>query len=401
MSWLFSSAPADGPTLHPCTASSRIAGGEKAGALTTRDTEWQAITSGFIAETQVWYATTKDGALLMAQVIHSSVGLWYPQIQFTFRYHKPGGRTIWKSINVTNFAIGAEGADKRSCSSDQFTITVDPSSPDTYTITGKYDAEVSISWTVKRLTEGWKFGSGPRGGMTYFGPLSEDPVPTGEEPDTKAGGHGYVVHRFWPRCEIKGETKIGMERVEMEESRGIFIHAIQGMRPNLVAARWNFCNFQGEDGTALTQMEFTTTSDYGTKTINVGSIVHNDKLVAVTGGEADESTCKHEDGIVDEDTGYKAPGRIVWNWKDEKASAELKLQLLDGPATKYEPNGLIEKVDVMAEIPYLIKKAVAYAAGTKPYIYQTFNPVEATLTIGGETKQVKGLLFNEATFISE
>jgi hypothetical protein len=34
------------------------------------------------------------------------------------------------------------------------------------------------------------------------------------------------------------------------------------------------------------------------------------------------------------------------------------------------PKGLIEKVDVLAEIPYVIKSVVNYVAGTKPYIYQ-------------------------------
>ena len=31
--------------------------------------------------------------------------------------------------------------------------------------------------------------------------------------------------------------------------------------------------------------------------------------------------------------------------------------------------GLIEKVDVLAEIPKVVKAVIAYAAGTKPYIY--------------------------------
>jgi hypothetical protein len=31
---------------------------------------------------------------------------------------------------------------------------------------------------------------------------------------------------------------------------------------------------------------------------------------------------------------------------------------------------LIEKVDVLAEIPYVIRKGLAAVTGTKPYIYQ-------------------------------
>jgi len=32
--------------------------------------------------------------------------------------------------------------------------------------------------------------------------------------------------------------------------------------------------------------------------------------------------------------------------------------------------GLMEKVDVLAEIPYVIRKGLAAVTGTKPYIYQ-------------------------------
>ena len=35
-----------------------------------------------------------------------------------------------------------------------------------------------------------------------------------------------------------------------------------------------------------------------------------------------------------------------------------------------QPKGLIERVDIMAEIPYVLKAAVSYVAGTKPYMYQ-------------------------------
>ena len=35
---------------------------------------------------------------------------------------------------------------------------------------------------------------------------------------------------------------------------------------------------------------------------------------------------------------------------------------------------MIEKVDVLAEIPYVIKTMVNYVAGTKPYIYQVTQP---------------------------
>jgi hypothetical protein len=67
------------------------------------------------------------------------------------------------------------------------------------------------------------------------------------------------------------------------------------------------------------------------------------------------------------------PTSIEFEWKgprvDGKGQAgakvnvgKLGVQVFDG--------GLIEKVDVLAEIPFVIKKALAAVTGTKPYVYQ-------------------------------
>lgn len=75
MSWFSSSSANDGKpkdNLHPPTT--RFPSDALYGALNRQDTEWLATSSGFVTETQTFYATTKTGGILMAQVIHSSVG---------------------------------------------------------------------------------------------------------------------------------------------------------------------------------------------------------------------------------------------------------------------------------------------------------------------------------------
>lgn len=67
MSSWFSVAPADsGPKLHPV----HLAFGQEAlfGPLLDEDTAWVATSSGFITETQIWYATTPSGGQIMCQV---------------------------------------------------------------------------------------------------------------------------------------------------------------------------------------------------------------------------------------------------------------------------------------------------------------------------------------------
>ena len=291
--------------------------------------------------------------------------------------------TIWRSINVANFA---PGADKRSSKSDQFTIS-HKSTPgaefeESYSIFGRFDDGLQISLDVKRPTAipGFKIGKGPKGGFSYFGPDVEKP-------------EGYVVHRFWPRFQSSGIIVNNGEATSFA-GPGMFVHAVQGMRPNLIAASWNFAHFQSEEqgGVSAIQMELTTIDAYGKKgagsgkvIVNVGSLVIGGKLAAVTAetkwpGEpvAEEPTVLsrvvHHDSSPDDFTGYNVPSTISFHWSgpsvvpgaEGRLSADTSV-LVGRPG---EEVGLIEKVDVMAEIPAIVKAVVSYVAGTKPYIYQ-------------------------------
>ena len=146
--------------------------------------------------------------------------------------------------------------------------------------------------------------------MTYFGTLAAEGT-KGNAPDVTSGADGYAIHRFWPRCAVSGIMRLGGEVVDLGGARGVFIHAVQGMRPNLLAARWNFANFQSSEaeghGVSLTMMEFTTTTAYGEKVINVGSVVVGDKLVSVTAGGylaagVVGSSAEHLDSVIDVET---------------------------------------------------------------------------------------------------
>jgi len=275
-----------------------------------------------------------------------------------------------------------------------------------------------VSLDVQRpaTIPGYKVGKGRKGGYSYFGPHLEKP-------------EGYVIHRFWPRFRAAG-TIIHNGNAKPVQGSGMLVHAIQGMRPNLVASAWNFAHFQSDqlDGVSAIQMEFTTLDTHGKHgagsggvVVSVGSLVIGDKLAAVTtetkwpgeenptGSVVSEAT--HFKSEQDPDTSYRKPTEIVWEWKapsivpDVPGTIEARLQVDLGSVT--QPKGLIEKVDVLAEIPYVLKVAVNYVAGAKPYIYQWLNPVKLCIT-GPEALapglssgiEVEGILYNEATFIS-
>jgi hypothetical protein len=294
---------------------------------------------------------------------------------------------------------GGKTFSKRSSKADQFSIyhadtDVGSEFAETYTISANLDKDLQISVVVSRpnAVPGFKLGQGPKGGFSYFGHDIEKP-------------EGYVVHRFWPRTQCTGHIILKGQAITAD-GVGMFVHAIQGMRPNLVASRWNFANFQSSQhgGVSAVQMELTTTSDYGRAghgsggvKVNVGSIVVGGKLIAVTGETTFEKETPPEDAAVisravhldkelDPDTSYEAPSRIKYTWKgpvlvhvksDEPKSDVLKGDVsaeletdVGGPKA---PKGLLEKVDVLAEIPYAIKLAVNYLASTKPYIYQVMS----------------------------
>jgi hypothetical protein len=294
---------------------------------------------------------------------------------------------IWKSVNVSKFtapppATSGRQYDKRSCKADQFSIIHNASGDfETYTISANPADDLQIHLVVTREAAGYKFGNGPKGGFSYFGADTTKP-------------DGYAVHRFWPRTKAAGHV-IHKGRAIMAEGHGMFVHAIQGMRPNLVAASWNFADFQSDElgGISAIQMEYTTIDSYGRKgpgsggvVVNLGSLVVGGKLISVSGEtrwpDAREaapeyiSRAEHMDATLDPETGYKQPQQIKFSWTAPLIEGGDKISafcLLD-VGTPDTPRGLLQKVDVLAEIPYVIKKFVNYVAGTKPYIYQVIPP---------------------------
>ncbi|KAJ7931557.1 survival factor 1 [Mycena leptocephala] len=361
------SAPVDpnAPTFHPVTTQVK----EVFGQLEPKDTEW-LCSSGFVAETQIFYTIGEDGTFLMCQIIHSSVGLWFPTIQFTCKIYNPQTRRL--------------------PGTDEFSVTY-KSAPDADF--PNHTLSISLEVSRPKLIPGYKIGPGEKGGYSYFGPDLAKPE--------------------------------AMSSISIQ-GPGMFVHAIQGMRPDLVAASWNFAHFQSSQhgGVSAIQMEFTTIANYGRKgptsggaVVNIGSLVVGDKLATVTAEthwpdeelSADapiKSRASHLNPQIDKDTGYKAPSEIMYEWAGPSLLAEspgtyaAKLHIDVGDIA--DPKGLVEKVDFLAEIPRVIKMAVSYVAGTKPYIYQWLNPATLKLTgpSGGETAEIEGTLYNEATFIS-
>jgi hypothetical protein len=413
---LFKSGDPKAPNLFPVSETKTS---DLFGALEPKDLEWTCA-GGFVTETHTFYHFLEDESLLLCQVIHSSIGVWFPTIQLTCKIYNPKtGKSIWHSINVSNFVTAPPGLDKRSCKADQFSITCDPSRPDVYVIHAKLSDDLQLSLEVSRLASvpGFKVGKGPKGGFSYFGTDLDKP-------------EGYVIHHLWPRTVVNGHI-VHKGQAIAAKGIGMFLHAIQGMRPNLVASRWNFGNFHStaHGGVSALQIEFTTMDTHGRHgpgsggvTVNVGSLMLGGKLAVVTAetrwpdkvpeeSPSVMSRVAHIDPVHDSDTGYKQPSALNFQWAGPSILAgsqgTISASLSVDVGKPQAPKGLIEKVDVLAEIPYVLKTVLNHVAGTKPYIYQWQN--HAKLIVRGPDTiipglsaglEIEGILFNEATFIS-
>lgn len=124
--------------------------------------------------------------------------------------------------------------------------------------------------------------------------------------------------------------------------------------------------------------------------------------------------------VHDSETGYSVPSGLEFKWQGDRRDGQGKAgaTLVIEKAGKVPgEGGLIEKVDVLAEIPYVIKKGLTAVTGTNAYIYQVdtahmlmkrrliiffqyHNPATLEVNLDEEVIPVKGFVFNEATFIS-
>ncbi|KAH7102001.1 oxidative stress survival, Svf1-like protein [Auriculariales sp. MPI-PUGE-AT-0066] len=408
---IFSQGDPKAPNFHPSTTG--VAPGDLCGPLKEEDLHWVC---GNGVETQIFYNFTPDGKFVMIQVIHAFVGLAiYPTIQFVVHIFDPATKErVWSSTNVSNFA---PLPGKLSSKCDEFAIIHDsspkePGAAESYSVSARPTKDVQVSATITRTAEapGWRIGKAPHGGRSFYGRNIDRP-------------DGFMVHRFWPRTSVSGQVVYKGKAIDISGS-GMLVMAIQGMRPDNIACRWDFGHFQSEDhgGVAAIQMQFTTPKSYGPSgsgsgnvKVAIGSLVVGGKLVLVTGetqlpgqgtveGEI-VSRAIHVGSQKDPENGHPAPTGFKYVWRGPSLvhagnSVGAELQVEVGPPNAMK--GLVEKVDVLAEVPAPVKVILNAAAGIKPIVYQLVNPAELAIHgLEGGDITAKGWVYTEATFISE
>jgi hypothetical protein len=308
-------------------------------------------------------------------VIHSNpVGVHYTA-QFTclvVNDSKPEEK-LWTSTHLENFV--AKGTD---FTADDVSIILNEEGNE-YTIKSIVNDDSLVELKITRESLGFKIGEN---GTSLYG-------------EDLANPWGSMRHAFWPRAKATG--KIVARGTQLAISgHSMYVMALQGMKPHHAAARWNFLNFQGPTLSAVV-MQFTTPPSYGEQTSSIGAITKDNKLVASAVGVVVE----HSESEVD-DVGWPAPTKIVFKLTGPKIEApdeDIETQSVTATISG-SLDHLVDRVDVMAEIPSFVKRVVSGVSGARPYIYQYSNMLKMSVVIDGKEYEEEGHAFSEATFIS-
>ncbi|WEW60960.1 Putative cell survival pathways protein [Emydomyces testavorans] len=336
------------------------------------DLKWKAMQSTCV-ETQTFYIISEKGDLAMVQVIYSNVAGLHTTCQFNTKLYsldklKPHK---WYSDPVQNHLFDE---DMLSFGGDNVAVTLNEDGT-AYTIKSALNENSLVNLTITRVAPGFVAGNN---GTSNFGIDPKRPW-------------GTMRHAFWPQCKVEGSIITPDGEVNCS-GRGFFVHALQGMKPHHLAARWNFVNFQSPSYTAFL-MEYTTPPSYGSTVVNVGAIVKDGEIIYA----GTSNTASHEETAPDLHNDWPEPKTVKFTWSGQTKDGKDVNAVIEGPLGQR-----LDRVDVMAEVPGVVKSIIGSVAGTKPYIYQ-FSPQEKLslkLRVGDTEVIEEGTLYVEATFIS-
>ncbi|POS74710.1 survival factor 1 [Diaporthe helianthi] len=338
------------------------------------DMKWFAMNTTSV-ETFSFYLISDNGHAALAQVIYSNVAGIRTTCQFNTKIFYPDQKKefLWCSTQLKDVEFSED-----KCNFYAQNCAVELSADgEYYTIKSVTDDRAQVNLTIRKAAPGFVSG---KDGKTLFGTDLSNPW-------------GSMRHGFWPRCAAEGTITTADGPIDFK-GKALFIHALQGMKPHHAAAKWNYINFQGTNISAIL-MEYTTPPSYGSTEVNVGGIAKDGEII--TGGCS--NTITHTRIKKDTDNSWPEPEAIKAEWSGTTKDGKPVTALLE---TDLEQR--LDKIDVMAEVPGFVKQIVAGAVGTKPYIYQYMprqHKVTLKLKIGDTETIEEGILFSEATFISE
>lgn len=431
------------------TVTDRVKGKQPYRETTREDLNWLSPDHTNVETATFYFSDLNTGVVGFFQIIHSNIIGLHLQAQFTFRIydsHNPTKLNLWTSTKLEDFRV--EGPNFYA--KDLFVELNEEDNE--YHFKSSVNPRSTVDLRIRRMTPGCKVGDDP---STYYGDNIEEPwgcvrhvfwprnsivgtinvkVPVESESDdeegatadkneeTEAGANAEPAAAEEAKeeategnSEQDDEESYESEEAEVLEDRQItfseedpaysmFVLAFQGMKPHHAAKAWNFMYFHSKENTAVL-MEFTTPKSYANTKVSFGILTDNSNILSVT----IDNDFKHLNAEVD-DVGWNVPKEISIDYEgftvdvtDEEIANQEETEIHESKKVVANVNSklanLVERIDVMNEIPNFIKSIVSGVSGTKPYIYQ-YAVDGSSLQINGAPVQ-KGITWIEVTFISE
>jgi len=292
------------PEYGPSAIQSVTSQSQQFSDVTKDDLKWINMDSTNV-ETATFYFMTDEGFTAMAQIIYSNVAGIHTTAQFNSKIfnHDGPGKHLWCSDPLHNF-----GFDDAQTGFFADNVAVEMNADiDTITIKSASNEGNLVNLTLKRKAPAFQAG---KDGTSYFG---TDP----------ANPWGSMFHRFWPRCTVTGKMQTEKKTYDMK-GKGLFIKALQGMKPHHAAAKWNFIWFESPTYTSVL-MEYTTPGSYGHTSVSLGGIAKDGDIIY-----AGPTTVKHTKSAPDVDCNWPEPKAIELEWKGPGASGKSVEASLQG-----------------------------------------------------------------------
>ena len=210
---------------------------------------------------------------------------------------------------------------------------------------------------------------------------------------TKADG--FIEMKFIPSGRCEGKIRIDGESFDFRGT-GVCLRQFQGVRPHLTTKRWNCAYFlesgksAGEPARSLFTIQMQSSPAYNEEAVNYGFYFDGKRLQAVT---SKEDSIVFAKTTVDPENGYCIPEHFNYKWKGiDMDGNDFEATVSGTPTTR------MARIDILENLPIILRKIVESICPARPYIYQNFNQkVEAV--INGE--KVVGNLFQEFSFLIE
>lgn len=170
----------------------------------------------------MWIRLLPYGCRLPLTALHRGIKI---TCQFNAKIFYPDGKTanLWSSTPLEN-----HGFDKGKYSFFADGVSLELSEDGSfYTIKSAADENCMVNLKFSRVAPGFVVG---KNGTSNFG---TDP----------AKPWGSIRHAFWPRCSVEGSFITSAGEVNLA-GKGLYIHALQGMKPHHAGTRFKLVHLQ-------------------------------------------------------------------------------------------------------------------------------------------------------------